>query len=280
MVALGLLSACGSSEGSGASSDTSASPKTSAPASSGGGDLFVVNATGGTLSDDTLELTGVDEDVTEFADRPTRSSQSETPADLVDGWAAQGFVDDPPNAAVVTRGEDGVVTTVVELGQPSVSGTKMTFPVTRVSTGKAGGALTRVPSNAQSDLVSPSLFIDAGTTGTLVPVTIGGTWGAGDARISLAWWDFSQQASTWMGITMGAPSTVGFTAADGFISLTTSETVPGTFSGVAMMLDPSRLYGTADVPAGSDLTITVCGSGGPTAPLPSGDYYLALPSTC
>jgi hypothetical protein len=83
-----------------------------------------------------------------------------------------------------------------------------------------------------------------------------------------------------MGITMGAPSTVGFTAADGFISLSTSETVPGTFSGVAMMLDPSRLYGTADVPAGSDLTITICGSGGPSAPLPSGDYDVALPATC
>ena len=66
----------------------------------------------------------------------------------------------------------------------------------------------------------------------------------------------------------------------GFISLSTSETVPGTFSGVAMMLDPSRLYGTADVPAGSDLTITICGSGGPSAPLPSGDYDVALPATC
>lgn len=285
VLAMGVLGSCGSSGGS-SGSDGSKEPggstttvaSATAPA---GGDLFVVTATGGTLADDSLSLTGVTTAVTEFADRPVRSSGEQQLAAFVDGWADQGFVDDPPNAALATRGDDGLTTTVVELGQPVADGDAVTFPVTRVDAGEATGALSRLPSSDQpDDLVEPALFIDAGSSGTLVSVSIVGTWGAGDTRVALDGWDFSPLGGTSMGFQMGEPGTIDFTASTQFLSMTTEAAITGTFSGIGVMDDPTTLGGNSAVPAGSDLTIGVCGAGGPTAPLTSGGYELDIPATC
>lgn len=275
-MALGLLSACGSSAAPEASPDTTAAP------SSKGGELLVVTATGGQLADGTLELTGVDPDVTVFADRPERAAGDEDLADVVADWAELGFVEDPPNAALVTRGEGGQVTTVVELGQPEVAGDTATIPVTPVDTGEATGALSRVPSQDQPDALDEvSLFIDSGSSGTLVPVTIDGTWGSGDTRVALDFWDLSDLGGTWMTFQMGEPGTIQFTASDSFLSLRTPDAISGTFSGVGLVGgDATSLGGQASVPDGSDLVLGACGSGGPTTPLTQGDFELALPATC
>ena len=242
--------------------------------------MFVLSASSGTLTDRTLELTGADADVTVFADRPERSASTEALADLAKDWEDLGFVADPPNAALVSRGEGGPATTVVELGAPEVDGDDVSFPVTPVE-GKVEGALALVHSGAQpEDLVQPSLFIDSGSASSLVPVTIDGTWGAGDTRVIFDWWYFSQTGGTYMTFEMGEPGTIDFTAATEFMSLTTADALTGTFSGIGLTTDVGSFYGQASVPGGSDLTIGVCGSGGPTAPLVQGSYSLDLPASC
>lgn len=288
-MALGLLSACGSSAGStSASTSTSASDaaaattttSTSTTEASTGGDLFVVNATGGTLGDGELELTGVDAKVTSFADRPQRSEDREAVEDFVDGWAEQGFDEDPPNAALVTRSADGQVTTVVELGEPVLDGDTLTFPVTPLDAGKASGSLARLPSEDQpEELEQPSLFIDDGASGTLVSVQIDGTWGSGTTKGSLAWWYYSKSGGTSMGFQMGEPGTVSFTTYDAFFTLDTPDAITGTFSGVGLIEEP-YLAGEAVVPAGSDLTISICGSGGPSSAYVQGDIYIPIPASC
>lgn len=275
---LAAVTGCATSDDAAEDTPTTTAAPTSAPDTSEG-QLFVVSASGGTLSDVSLELTGVQTDVSAFADRPARSTDDEPLADLVDGWAEEGFVDDPPNAAVVTRSDRGQRTAVVQLGQPVLSGDTLTFPATRLEAGVTGGATARLHSDpAVAELVEPSVFIDDGTSTQLVAVTIAGTWGAGDTRVALGFWDFSQLGGTWMGFQMGEPGTISFDDADSFITLTSASAISGTFSGVgALSLD--SLSGNASLPAGSDLTIGACGPDGPTTAL-SESFDLELPDSC
>ena len=81
-------------------------------------------ATGATTLDangsGTLVLEGVDADTVWFQDRPGRDAGRSTTSEFVDGWAADGFADDPPNGALELLGVDGGASThVVELRDPS-----------------------------------------------------------------------------------------------------------------------------------------------------------------
>ncbi len=264
VLGLGLgLVGCGSSGGDEAAADGST---TTTVASAAGtpeseGDLFVLTASGGSLGDDTLELTGVDAQVTAFADRPDRTEATEDLEAVVDGWSKLGFADDPPNAALVTRSASGLTTTVYELGTPEASGATLTFPVTPVDAGDVKGALAGLVSGEQpEELDEPTLFIDAGSDETIVSVTIQGTWGSGDTRVSLDGWYFSRAGGTSMAFQMEEAGTIRFTAGTGFLSLRSADPEAGTFAGIGVMDDPSTLEGQASVAPGSDLTISVCGS--------------------
>lgn len=278
-----VAASCAASDDAGEDSSTTTTGSVAADTSGadeGGGQLFVVGASGGRLTDDSLELTGVQTDVSTFADRPDRTDGSEPVSEFVASWADEGFVDDPPNAAVVTRSDRGQLTTVVELGQPVLSGETVTFPVTRLAAGAAGGAMSRLPSEqGVTELVEPSVFIDDGSSTSLVAVTITGTWGAGDSRVLLSFWDFSDLGGTWMQFQMGEPGTISFTTSDAFISLTSATAISGTFSGIGTLAGLGDLSGEAALAPGSDLQITACGPGGPTAPLTE-SYALDLPSSC
>lgn len=285
-VALGSLAACSSSDGGSEAASSSSTEGTDATttteaSSSEGGELLVVNATGGSLAEGTLELTGVDGDVTVFADRPARTSSEQPLSSVADEWASLGFEDDPPNAALVTRSEGGQTTTVLELGTPEVSGDTVTFPVTQVASGEAEGVVAALPSEAPAgELTEPSLFIDSGATGSLVAVTISGTWGSGLSKVELDDWFFSSEGGTWMGFEMGEPGTITFDAYDGVMSLTAAEPLTGTFAGVGLMDAPTALLGQAVLADGSDLTIGLCGSNGTSGPLEAGQFDLPLPNGC
>lgn len=284
--ALLVLSACGSSsDGSGGSDasagSTDATTTTAASTDDPGGDLLVVTATGGTLADGTLELTGVDSTATVFTDRPKRSAEREELSTVADDWASFGFDEDPPNAALVTRGPDGQVTTVVELGAPTVSGDAISFPAKQIEAGSADGVTARLPSDDQPDeLVQPSLFIDSGSAGTFVSIEITGTFGAGVTKAALDGWYFSNDGPTSMGFQMGEPGTIQFDTYEEFFSLTTPAPITGTFSGVGLIQETS-LVGHAVVPDGSDLTINLCGANGSTTPFVQNTMYdIPIPESC
>jgi len=81
----------------------------------------------------TLVLKGTDKRTVWFADRPVRAAGTLPTDSLVKGWDANGFVDEPPNAALVVHkpnGPDAIDAIVLVMGQPKLNGTTLTMPVT------------------------------------------------------------------------------------------------------------------------------------------------------
>ena len=74
--------------------------------------------TGVTTGTGTLRLSGVDADTVWFQDRPGRNAGRMTTGDFVDGWAAAGFAEDPPNATVEVVAGGATSDHVVELSDP------------------------------------------------------------------------------------------------------------------------------------------------------------------
>lgn len=96
-----------------------------APATaSASGRLLVLEGDAGTLVPKgkdryDLEIRGVDQDVTWFADRPVRRAGSLSLREVVRDWKKFGFVADPPNAAIeLTAGAPKADVLTVELGRP------------------------------------------------------------------------------------------------------------------------------------------------------------------
>ncbi|MBJ7332101.1 MAG: hypothetical protein JHC95_19540 [Solirubrobacteraceae bacterium] len=96
-----------------------------APATaSASGRLLVLDGNSGTLTPRggdrfDLEIHGIDNDVTWFADRPIRRAGSLTLRQVVRDWKKMGFVTDPPNAAIeLLDGKAKADTLIVELGRP------------------------------------------------------------------------------------------------------------------------------------------------------------------
>lgn len=284
LLALAALTfGCSSESSDGTAASGTTVPAAEAAANATGGSMYVITATGGTLSADTLELTGVEVDATSFTDRPDRETSVQPITDLVAEWDALGFVADAPNAALVTFGTTGHATTVVELGTPTAAGTTLTFPVRTLNPGDADGALAALPARSvpSGTLTDPSLFIDAGSTGTLVAFSIGGTWGAGPAKVTIDDWagfdsPLPAGAMVWQ---LGQPDATQFSAnSDSFAVVSTTSTSGELFA--IGTTSSTSLAGDASLPAGSDLTITVCGSGGPTTAFPDGRYSIPIPADC
>jgi hypothetical protein len=96
--------------------------------------LIVMNATGATLADDKLTLTGLAPSAIIFADRPTRAAGHALTVHLLEEWGTApdaSFAKDPPNATVSAFSKDGSLTrdAVVVLKKPDLQGDKLTFEV-------------------------------------------------------------------------------------------------------------------------------------------------------
>ena len=122
--------------------------------------LFSQTADGGSISpndDDTwtLTLTDVDPVVLGFTDRPLREAQAGTVERLVDSWS-EIFGDSNPNGVVVAHNDSGDTnSTVVELIDPELDGSTMTYTV-RVLTNEGGPA----EPGATYNFEQVSVFID------------------------------------------------------------------------------------------------------------------------
>jgi hypothetical protein len=122
--------------------------------------LFSQTADAGSISpngDDTwtLTLTDVDPVVLGFTDRPLRDAQAGTVERLVEAWPAM-FGDSNPNGVVVAHNASGDTnSTVVELIDPKLDGSTMTYTV-RVLTNEGGPAEPGVTYNFEQ----VSVFID------------------------------------------------------------------------------------------------------------------------
>lgn len=77
--------------------------------------------------------------VTWFSDRPARQAGTTTLAGLVGTWTANGFAADPPNAALILRGDNGLSEHVVVLRSPVVANGRVTFAIRAVPGGNVSG---------------------------------------------------------------------------------------------------------------------------------------------
>ena len=96
--------------------------------------LFVQNGTGGTLSEDTLTLTGVNPQTGWFTDRPYRKAGQVSTHDFLSNWddGDNPFSVDAPNADFTCTVDGEVVNFVVELSSPSMAGDDLSYSVNAV----------------------------------------------------------------------------------------------------------------------------------------------------
>jgi hypothetical protein len=122
--------------------------------------LFSQTANSGSISpndDDTWTLTlrEVDPNVMGFTDRPLREAQSGSVEKLVEAWPVM-FGDSNPNGVVVAHNATGDTNSaVVELMDPELNGTTMTYTV-RVLNNEGGSA----EPGTSYDFQQVSVFID------------------------------------------------------------------------------------------------------------------------
>jgi hypothetical protein len=107
--------------------------------------LYVQDAAGGTLTETTLVLLGVDESTPWFTDRPYREAGQTTTADFVALFAEEGpdsFAENPPNADFTCESGGEVVNQVVTLTDPVLDETAgtLTYTVALVPNGAGGGS--------------------------------------------------------------------------------------------------------------------------------------------
>ena len=115
--------------------------------------LFIQTAQSSTFDGKTLTLSGVSPSVIMFTDRPKRAAEAIPTASFLADWGKGGatsFVSDPPNAGLTSLVDGKLQTATVELTQPRLDGTTLTYQA-RVLEG------TLPPTVGTS-----SLFIDAG----------------------------------------------------------------------------------------------------------------------
>ena len=121
--------------------------------------LYVQDATGGTLTETTLVLSGVDESTPWLTDRPYREAGQITTAEFVALFSEEGansFAADPPNADFTCESGGEVVNQVVTLTDPVLDETAgtLTYNVALVPNG-AGGDSTEITCDGDAHL-----FID------------------------------------------------------------------------------------------------------------------------
>ncbi|MGO1077067.1 hypothetical protein [Inquilinus sp. CA228] len=92
--------------------------------------LFIQTAQKVQFDGKTLTLSGVSPSVVMFTDRPARAAEAIPTATFIKDWGIKGknsFVADPPNAGLTSIVDGKLQTATVELKQPSLDGTTLTF---------------------------------------------------------------------------------------------------------------------------------------------------------
>lgn len=148
--------------------------------------LFVLDATGGTSSTDgdttTLTLTGVEDDVVAFTDRPDREVSTETPGEFVERWDERGFADVAPNAAL-DLGNDDIV--VVEITDPTwdADTSTLTVAATVLDPDTTASGHTATTGDLPASFGAVSLFVDAAGSPSLPTIVSFEYTGAGSPEV-------------------------------------------------------------------------------------------------
>ena len=115
--------------------------------------LFIQTAQQVQFDGKTLTLSGVSPSVVMFTDRPARMAEAIPTGTFLKGWDKGGensFKSDPPNAGLTSLVDGKLQTATLELSQPHLDGTTLTFQA-------------RVLEGTPPPMVgASSLFIDAG----------------------------------------------------------------------------------------------------------------------
>ena len=150
--------------------------------------LYVQDAAGGTLTETTLVLSGVDESTPWFTDRPYREAGQMTTAEFVALFAEEGansFAEDPPNADFTCEVAGAVVNQAVTLMDPvldEATGT-LTYTAALVPSAGDGDSFSEITCDGDAhlfidDTVNVAEFVLCGQSG-LTCEAAGGTWDAG-----------------------------------------------------------------------------------------------------
>jgi len=93
--------------------------------------LYVQDGSGGTISADTLTLTGVSDETIFFTDRPYRRAGKVTTKDFISPWyqGDDSFGEVPPNADFTCEVDDEIVNYTVELLSPSLTEGELSYSV-------------------------------------------------------------------------------------------------------------------------------------------------------
>ena len=129
--------------------------------------LFSHTSAGGTITPGpdgnvVLTLTGIDEHVVAFTDRPERQSEILDVATLVMAWPSL-FADSAPNAVLVEHDPTGTESSVLELTDPQLDGTTLRFTAKVLEVEAKQGPTATDPATAPAPPASfraASLFID------------------------------------------------------------------------------------------------------------------------
>ncbi len=164
-----------SSKGSTSSSTTAASLGDAVASVDGDGGedgpkwLFSHTSEGGTITpgpDGTvvLTLTGIDQHVVAFTDRPDRRSEIIDVRALVMAWPSM-FADSAPNAVLVEHEPNGTDSSVLELTEPRLDGSTLTFTAKVLEVEAAEGPTVTAadqadPTMPPASFRAASLFID------------------------------------------------------------------------------------------------------------------------
>ncbi|MBL7175739.1 MAG: SHOCT domain-containing protein [Desulfobacteraceae bacterium] len=129
--------------------------------------LFVQNATSGTFDGKTLTLKGVGPTIF-FTDRPNRVEGHLRTEVLIEEWGkgADSLAADPPNAALSILDENAVKSIVVELFDPILAGTTLSYRV-KVLQGKIPPTF-KMASLFIDHLRRPGAFIGAALVGGVI----------------------------------------------------------------------------------------------------------------
>ena len=179
LIATGCSSGDAANGGAEASTSIPSSASTDPPTGSESGQdsswLFVMRAASGTTDGTTLTLSGVDEEVLAFTDRPDRDVNRTTASTLIASWD-ELFDGDPPNAAVTWVGGGRDFDAAVELSNPSMDGQLLSFSYTVLTEtpDRMASLIDRGATNLPAELSEINLLIDSVGSPELGMVELGG----------------------------------------------------------------------------------------------------------
>jgi hypothetical protein len=249
----------------------------------GVGELFVLRAAGGELERVRagvfeLVLRRPASAVTVFSDRPRRVAREQRLRRLVDGWEELGFAADPPNAALSIAGAPSARDVLVfELSRPRLGagGRTLRFRARPLS-GKPERRLSRFAGRADRVRAlrfgAASLFVDPSDQAITPSFQFTGIPAGG--QVNLSFTNALVDANVPMSIQASAPAGVLIAVDIIFATPNSASPLNATIGvGMSVKAGATRLAGTADIPPGATVSVTI---GGAAVPISDGDFSVPL----